>query len=95
MISLDEAMLYAPIEWQDCSEGYTDIRYQKSADGIAKITINRPQVRNAFRPLTVKEMIPAFITSTFSISSGRSAPARNRWWRWWRVIPSAAAMSCI
>ena len=59
MISLDEAMLYAPIEWQDCSEGYTDIRYQKSADGIAKITINRPQVRNAFRPLTVKEMIQA------------------------------------
>ncbi|MVY96238.1 1,4-dihydroxy-2-naphthoyl-CoA synthase, partial [Enterobacteriaceae bacterium 8376wD7] len=49
MISLDEAMLYAPVEWHDCSEGYTDIRYHKSADGIAKITINRPQVRNAFR----------------------------------------------
>lgn len=57
MISLDEAMLYAPVEWHDCSEGYTDIRYHKSTDGIAKITINRPQVRNAFRPLTVKEMI--------------------------------------
>ena len=37
MISLDEAMLYAPVEWHDCSEGYTDIRYHKSADGIAKI----------------------------------------------------------
>jgi len=36
MISLDEAMLYAPVEWRDCSEGYTDIRYHKSADGIAK-----------------------------------------------------------
>ena len=48
MISLDEAMLYAPVEWHDCSEGYTDIRYHKSTDGIAKITINRPQVRNAF-----------------------------------------------
>jgi naphthoate synthase len=34
---------------------YTDIKYHK-ADGIAKITINRPQVRNAFRPLTVEEM---------------------------------------
>lgn len=34
---------------------YTDIKYHK-AEGIAKITINRPQVRNAFRPLTVKEM---------------------------------------
>ncbi|SQC63460.1 Naphthoate synthase [Klebsiella pneumoniae] len=50
MISLDEAMLYAPVEWHDCSEGYTDIRYHKSTDGIAKITINRPQVRNAFPP---------------------------------------------
>ena len=37
MIYPDENMLYAPAEWQDCSEGYTDIRYQKSADGIAKI----------------------------------------------------------
>ena len=59
MIYPDEHMLYAPVEWLDCSEGYTDIRYHKSADGIAKITINRPQVRNAFRPLTVKEMIQA------------------------------------
>ncbi len=35
---------------------YTDIRYEKSTEGIAKITINRPEVRNAFRPLTVREM---------------------------------------
>jgi naphthoate synthase len=34
---------------------YTDIKYHK-IEGIAKITINRPQVRNAFRPLTVEEM---------------------------------------
>jgi naphthoate synthase len=34
---------------------YTDIRYEH-LDGIAKITINRPEVRNAFRPLTVEEM---------------------------------------
>lgn len=34
---------------------FTDIRYEKT-EGIAKITINRPEVRNAFRPLTVKEM---------------------------------------
>jgi naphthoate synthase len=44
-------------EWEDAGT-FTDIRYQK-ADGIAKITINRPEVRNAFRPLTVKEMIAA------------------------------------
>ena len=35
---------------------FTDIKYHKSLDGIAKITINRPEVRNAFRPLTVMEM---------------------------------------
>jgi naphthoate synthase len=70
MISLDEAMLYAPVEWHDCSEGYTDIRYQKSTDGIAKITINRPQVRNAFRPLTVKEMIQALADARYDDNIG-------------------------
>jgi len=45
------------IEWIEAGE-YTDIKYHK-ADGIAKITINRPEVRNAFRPLTVREMIRA------------------------------------
>ena len=70
MISLDEAMLYAPVEWHDCSEGYTDIRYHKSTDGIAKITINRPQVRNAFRPLTVKEMIQALADARYDDNIG-------------------------
>ncbi len=40
--------------------GFEDIRYDKSGDGIARITINRPEVRNAFRPLTVTEMSRAF-----------------------------------
>jgi naphthoate synthase len=39
---------------------FTDIAYHKSGDGIARITINRPRVRNAFRPLTVSEMLEAF-----------------------------------
>lgn len=43
-------ILYAPVQWTDHSAGYTDILYHKSAEGIAKITINRPEVRNAFRP---------------------------------------------
>ena len=45
------------LDWQIAGE-FTDILYEK-ADGIAKITINRPEVRNAFRPLTVQEMIRA------------------------------------
>jgi naphthoate synthase len=47
----------AGIDWQDAGT-YTDILYHK-AEGIAKITINRPRVRNAFRPQTVVEMMRA------------------------------------
>lgn len=40
---------------------FEDIRYETTDEGqIAKITINRPEVRNAFRPLTVKELLEAF-----------------------------------
>lgn len=45
--------------WHPLKE-YQDIKYEKTEDGIAKITINRPQVRNAFRPETVSEMQEAF-----------------------------------
>jgi naphthoate synthase len=47
------------ITWNKLS-GYEDVVYEKSEDGIAKITINRPEVRNAFRPQTVMEMSRAF-----------------------------------
>ena len=46
------------IDWQPV-KAYSDIRYEK-AEGIAKITIDRPEVRNAFRPQTVTQLIEAF-----------------------------------
>ena len=45
-------------DWKVVKE-YTDITYHK-ADGMARIAFNRPEVRNAFRPLTIDEMIDAF-----------------------------------
>ena len=53
MTTLEEATVH----WQECAT-YTDIKLHKWG-GIAKITINRPEVRNAFRPLTVEEMMHA------------------------------------
>jgi naphthoate synthase len=46
-------------EWTPGGGEYTDIRYELSGDGIAKITIDRPQVRNAFRPQTIIEISAA------------------------------------
>ena len=45
------------VDWKSAG-AYTDIRYDK-AEGIARIVINRPRVRNAFRPLTVRELSAA------------------------------------
>ncbi|MGI8727101.1 MAG: hypothetical protein ACR2K6_05405, partial [Solirubrobacterales bacterium] len=53
-----EEQLYAPITWESAGD-YEDILYEK-ADGIAKITINRPERRNAFRPPTLAELRDAF-----------------------------------
>jgi naphthoate synthase len=47
------------VEWQRSGEDYSDILYD-TAEGIAKITINRPEVRNAFRPTTLFELSHAF-----------------------------------
>ena len=52
---LDTSHLPAVPEWKSAGN-FTDIIYEKCDEGIAKITINRPEVRNAFRPLTVHEM---------------------------------------
>src|SRR3954447_4271925 len=48
-----------PVTWTPAAD-FEDIRYETSGDGIAKITIARPEVRNAFRPQTVIEMSRAF-----------------------------------
>ncbi|HEU4980694.1 MAG TPA: 1,4-dihydroxy-2-naphthoyl-CoA synthase [Solirubrobacterales bacterium] len=53
-----EQTLYAPIEWRTEGE-YEDILYERG-DAIAKISINRPEVRNAFRPPTLAELRDAF-----------------------------------
>src|SRR4051794_244076 len=52
-----EETLYAPIEWEAGGE-YEDIRYER-AGGIGKITIDRPDVLNSFRPQTLIEVSAA------------------------------------
>jgi naphthoate synthase len=47
-----------PMNWTSQAE-YEDIRYETSGDGIAKITIDRPEVRNAFRPQTIVDISQA------------------------------------
>lgn len=48
------------MDWQPVGDThFSDIRFQH-CDGIAKITINRPEVRNAFRPETIEQLIAAF-----------------------------------
>jgi naphthoate synthase len=51
--------LHAPVSWEPQGD-YRDVVYETSPDGIAKITINRPEVRNAFRPQTLFELSDAF-----------------------------------
>src|SRR3954452_16338947 len=53
------ASLPMAVTWTPGDGEYTDIRYELSGDGIAKITIDRPEVRNAFRPQTLVEVSEA------------------------------------
>ena len=61
----DPPQILAASEWHAVPEtqrpdgAWTDVRYEM-AEGIAKITIDRPDVRNAFRPRTTEELIRAF-----------------------------------
>jgi naphthoate synthase len=64
----NRAMKCPNFPWRS-AKTYQDILYHK-ADGIAKVTINRPEKRNAFRPRTVSEMQDAFTDSREDPSIG-------------------------
>ena len=64
----DRDQLYASIAWEPAHE-YEDLLYEK-AEGIAKITINRPEVRNAFRPQTLAELRDAFTRARDDLDVG-------------------------
>src|SRR5215218_5587735 len=55
-------------DWQSAGD-YEDIRYE-TAEGIAKLTINRPEVRNAFRPQTLIELSDAFTRAREDLDVG-------------------------
>ncbi len=74
------------LNWERVKE-YTDIAYER-AEGIAKITINRPEVHNAFRPETVSELMDAFNNTgatirkrdeTHRMAEANKAFAHYRW----------------
>jgi len=49
----------APVAWEPVGD-YADIHCERSSEGISRITINRTEKRNAFRPRTVRELCDAF-----------------------------------
>src|SRR5258708_19964370 len=60
---------HADIAWHRSGE-YADIRYETTDDGIAKITICRPEVHNAFRPQTLIELSDALVMAPEDVSFG-------------------------
>jgi len=58
-VDADPRSIRPGADWKPGGPEFTDIRYEV-AEGIAKITINRPEVRNAFRPTTLFELRDAF-----------------------------------
>ena len=57
------------ITWNTVKE-YTDITFRKSGEGIMRIAINRPEVRNAFRPETVDQLLDAFHIASLDTDVG-------------------------
>ena len=58
-----------PISWNPVKE-YTDITFRKSDEGIMRIAINRPEVRNAFRPETIDQLLDAFTIAAMDTEVG-------------------------
>jgi naphthoate synthase len=72
------------IRWNTVKE-YTDITFRKSDEGIMRIAINRPDVRNAFRPETVDQLLDAFRIASLDTDVGvvlltGEGPARDGKW---------------
>jgi len=68
-MATEERTIRPAAAWRPGGGDYTDIRYE-IADGIAKITIDRPEVHNAFRPQTVIELRDAFERAREDIDVG-------------------------
>ncbi|MFZ1729815.1 MAG: 1,4-dihydroxy-2-naphthoyl-CoA synthase [Bacteroidota bacterium] len=57
------------INWKTVKD-YSDITFRKSDEGIMRIAINRPEVRNAFRPETVDQLLDAFHIASLDTGVG-------------------------
>jgi naphthoate synthase len=68
-MSTEELAIRPGADWQPAGGDYTDIRYE-TAEGIAKITIDRPEVRNAFRPQTLIEVSDALTRAREDLDIG-------------------------
>src|ERR1043165_129593 len=58
------------VTWTPAGGEYEDVRYEHSGDGIAKIAIDRPEVRNAFRPQTLIDISAALDHAREDASTG-------------------------
>src|SRR5256885_15962456 len=68
-MATEERTIRPAAEWRPGGGDYEDIRYEL-AEGVAKITIDRPEVRNAFRPQTIVEMSDALERAREDIDVG-------------------------
>src|SRR2546430_6244229 len=68
-MATEERTIRPAAEWRPGGGDYEDIRYEL-AEGVAKITIDRPEVRNAFRPQTVIELSDALERAREDIDVG-------------------------